>query len=224
MVLSYIPPPPLLLHDNTNDDQVLQHTNNNRYVVTVALYLGNHFDAMDLELLKRHGITHVLSVVKDDTIHSVNLLRCGGDHHNTTPEMYYYASAGIQWFGINTEDTIDYPILHPINVWQPCLDFITKAQENAPPSVDMKLLVHCRMGVNRSAAILVALYIHLHCRNHSEAIPLNVLVEQIRQIRERDGSPYGGEDFLTNQSFREQLRKWCIERDYPVATGSLDWL
>jgi protein-tyrosine phosphatase len=101
---------------------------------TPFLFLGNADAAKDLALLKRHGITHIVTAAfnPDDPKESV-----GAEY----PAEFTYHEVQI----IDSSDTDLRPHLGP------CADFIRDAKQ-VPAN---RVFVHCKMGTSRSASLLL---------------------------------------------------------------------
>lgn len=93
-----------------------------------VLYLGDTRDARDLEKIHRLGIQYIVN--------------CSSSPSRARPNDCHYLE-------IKTEDTPDFPILslHFQTFW----DFVEEARKNSK-----KVLVHCSLGVSRSATLVIA--------------------------------------------------------------------
>ncbi|KAF7710355.1 dual specificity protein phosphatase family protein [Silurus meridionalis] len=119
------------------------------------LYIGNVALAQNRSALKKLGITHILNAAhaKQGSI---------GD------ESYY--GADFVYYGIPAEDTGKFDIsIH----FRSATDFIHKALKKK----NGKVLVHCIMGVSRSATLVLA-YLMLHQR-----LTLRAAIQQVIQRR-----------------------------------------
>lgn len=95
------------------------------------LYLGSHSDAQDGQLLKLLGIRRVLNMaVECDDTEATKL--------------------GLQVLSFPLEDHSDQPIRE---YFERAISFIREGLEKENPE---PVLVHCRMGVSRSATIIIA--------------------------------------------------------------------
>ncbi|XP_010015313.1 PREDICTED: dual specificity protein phosphatase 13 isoform B-like [Nestor notabilis] len=99
------------------------------------LYVGDLHIARDKEQLSRTGISHVVNAV------------AGRSHIDTGPE--FYKDLPMHYYGVEAEDSPNfdlsiyfYPVARHI-----------KAALNSPRG---KVLVHCGMGISRSAALVLA--------------------------------------------------------------------
>ena len=100
------------------------------------LYLGAINDAMDLDLLKQTGITHIIN-----TVHNIN------DYHETGPDFY---GKEFVFMGFYSEDKEDYPILEH---FEKVHSFINLARDQ-----NGKVLIHCMAGINRSGCLATAYF------------------------------------------------------------------
>jgi protein-tyrosine phosphatase len=131
------------------------------------LYIGSYCDANNPQYLQILGITHVLNCAASQS------------HPDRCP---YSADTGILWYeGIPALDKDTYDMLQHAD--KACA-FIKKAR------VGGKVLVHCTMGVNRSA-VLVACYLIGMLRM--------TLLHAVKMLRETRGT------VLHNVGFQKQL-------------------
>ncbi|XP_078523528.1 protein phosphatase Slingshot homolog 1 isoform X1 [Lissotriton helveticus] len=91
------------------------------------LYLGSEWNASNLEELRETGVGYILNVTREID--------------NFFPGMFAYHNIRVY-----DEDTTDL-LAH----WNEAYNFITKAKKN-----HSKCLVHCKMGVSRSASTVIA--------------------------------------------------------------------
>ena len=144
-----------------------------------GLYLGGLFAAQDYEKQKEKNIFYVLSVLENDL---------------TKQLKEDYTKYGITHKTINIADALNSEIFpHFLD----CSEFIDQALKKG------NILVHCKMGVSRSASIVVAYLIHKKgYRTVKEALDLV-------QEKRRSACP--------NFAFQKQLKQWenyCIELLY----------
>lgn len=102
---------------------------------TFRLYLGDARSARSLEYLRAHGITHVVNC-------------CCSDY----PREFWrpHRKAGIRYATINTDDGMSYAAIvktqDPGAQWPAAMALLAEALAQGSSA-----LVHCRMGMNRSA-------------------------------------------------------------------------
>ncbi|XP_069044982.1 dual specificity protein phosphatase 13A [Lepisosteus oculatus] len=112
------------------------------------LYIGNVAIAQDRKALQKMGVTHILNAA-----HS---------KQGSIGDQAFYGEK-IQYFGIPADDSPDFDLSV---YFKPTACFIHKALKKT----DGKVLVHCIMGMSRSASLVLA-YLMLHQRlSLSEAI------------------------------------------------------
>lgn len=131
-----------------------------------SLYLGDQDIAADRRELSRLCITHILNV----------------SHSKFKGGAEYYEGMNITYKGIEAHDSPTFDMsIH----FQSAADFIHQAlRENKG-----KILVHCAIGVSRSATLVLAyLMIHQHM----------ALVEAIKTVQEHRG-------IVPNRGFLRQL-------------------
>lgn len=135
--------------------------------VRPELLLGEATHAKDVPLLLRLGVTHVLNVAGRD-------VQTGRDFYPVE----------ISYMAVEAPDRKDYDLIgtHLTD----CTEFVRGAAMGGG-----KVLVHCTLGVNRSATIIVAYLIQTD-DTHS-------LLDHIRSIKTVRGC------LLTNTGFRTQL-------------------
>ncbi|XP_074532295.1 dual specificity protein phosphatase 13A-like isoform X1 [Halichoeres trimaculatus] len=119
------------------------------------LYIGNVAVAQNKKTLQKLGITHVLNAA-----HS---------KQGSIGDQSFYGNTCI-YYGIPAEDSDHFDLSQYI---KPAADFIHKALKNK----DGKVLVHCIMGVSRSATLVLA-YLMLHQR-----LPLRETLRRVIQKR-----------------------------------------
>ncbi|KAJ8014149.1 hypothetical protein DPEC_G00037250 [Dallia pectoralis] len=119
------------------------------------LYIGNIAIAQNRAALKKLGITHVLNAA-----HS---------KQGSIGDQDYYRNTCVYW-GIPAEDSSHFDLGQ---YFKPAADFIKKALHTK----DGKVLVHCIMGVSRSATLVLA-FLMQHCR-----LPLRAALQHVTQLR-----------------------------------------
>ena len=135
--------------------------------IVPGLFLGAHENALNLDLLKKHNITHILNVAKE----------CE-------------PSESMK----NTLKTLSFPITdhsdEPIqDIFTPCFDFI----DSVLKTPDGAILVHCRMGISRSATIVIG---YLMKRGQAlgyftKDAKYNTILGHVRSIREEVNPNFG---------------------------------
>ncbi|XP_038593243.1 dual specificity protein phosphatase family protein [Micropterus salmoides] len=129
------------------------------------LYIGNVAVAQNRKTLQKLGITHVLNVA-----HS---------KQGSIGDQSFYGNTCI-YFGIPAEDSERFDLSL---YFKPAADFI----HNALKSKDAKVLVHCIMGMSRSATLVLA-YLMLRQR-----LPLRDALRRVIQKR----AIYPNQNFLS---------------------------
>ncbi|XP_062852410.1 dual specificity protein phosphatase family protein [Trichomycterus rosablanca] len=120
-----------------------------------GLYISNVAMAQNKSALKKLGITHILNAA-----HS---------KQGSIGDQSYYGSEFV-YYGIPAEDSAKF---HLSVYFRPAADFIHKALKKK----NGKVLVHCIMGVSRSASLVLA-YLMLRQR-----LTLRAAVQQLVQRR-----------------------------------------
>lgn len=131
--------------------------------------LGDKATALDVHLLRRLKITHVLNAAVGTTQY----------HVQSNEEIY--TKAKMKYLGIEATDFINFD-LRPF--YEEAANFIECALKSGG-----SVLVHCRQGMSRSAALVLA-YMMIKQR-----IPLEKAVRIVRKERE----------ILPNEGFLQQL-------------------
>uniref|UniRef100_A0A8C7IFT0 Dual specificity protein phosphatase n=1 Tax=Oncorhynchus kisutch TaxID=8019 RepID=A0A8C7IFT0_ONCKI len=128
--------------------------------ISVSLLLASEEDsgraiAQNRGALKKLGITHILNAAhfKQGSI---------GDQD-------YYGNTCV-YCGFPTEDSSHFDLSQ---YFKPAADFIHKALKTK----DGKVLVHCIMGISRSATLVLA-FLMMHCR-----LPLRTALKHVTQRR-----------------------------------------
>jgi hypothetical protein len=147
------------------------------------LYLGNMNNARDSRLLRRLRITHVLNCAGKPRDYSQQPVdRPSGPYDEKETGVLAYRQ-------IEARDTEDYPILMHFESAQEFIDSAAACGGRA--------LVHCEMGVNRSAALCVA---YLVQRTQMPLMHVLRLVKIERAV------------LLVNDGFRRQLLRFAGDR------------
>uniref|UniRef100_A0A8C5HB59 Dual specificity protein phosphatase n=1 Tax=Gouania willdenowi TaxID=441366 RepID=A0A8C5HB59_GOUWI len=143
------------------------------------LYIGNEVAARDKGLLFTLGITHI-----------VNAAHHGGGHDpgsgisffcvNTGPR--FYRDINVDYYGVEADDATDF-ILSPY--FYPTARYIRAAL-----AMGGRVLVHCLMGVSRSATLVLAYLMIV------EGLRLQEAAAAVREHR----------DICPNPGFLQQLR------------------
>ncbi|XP_030628605.1 dual specificity protein phosphatase 13-like [Chanos chanos] len=133
-----------------------------------SVYIGNEVAARDKPMLFHMGITHIVNAAS------------GPPHVNTGPR--FYRDMAIDYYGVEADDSSEFLIsLH----FYPTARFIRAALSRKG-----KVLVHCLMGVSRSATLVLAFL--MIC----EGLTLMEAAQTVRQHR----------DICPNPGFLNQLR------------------
>ncbi|XP_058507560.1 dual specificity protein phosphatase family protein [Solea solea] len=145
------------------------------------LYIGNVAVAQNRKTLHKLGITHVLNAA-----HS---------KQGSIGDQSFYGNTCV-YFGISAEDSEHFDLSQ---YFKPAADFIHQALK----SKDGRVLVHCIMGVSRSATLVL---VYLMMRQH---LSLRDALRQVVQKR----AIYPNRNFLSHLlKLDEQLthrRRWC---------------
>ncbi|KAL5261651.1 hypothetical protein ACHWQZ_G007372 [Mnemiopsis leidyi] len=91
------------------------------------LYLGTEWNACNLEELQENGVTHIL---------------------NVSPDIENFFEKHFQYMRV---DVLDRPDQNLLEHWQDTYDFIKSCRDQGG-----KILIHCQMGVSRSASTTIA--------------------------------------------------------------------
>ncbi|XP_023234866.1 dual specificity protein phosphatase 3-like [Centruroides sculpturatus] len=141
------------------------------------IILGDEQTAMSIPTLRRIGVTHVLNAAqgKNRNLYFVN-----------TSSSYYYDS-GIKFLGIEAMDSASFPLYL---YFQRAADFIEEALGSGG-----KVYVHCRAGISRSAALVIAFLMIKRnmpaqeavrrVRAHRKIIPNDGFLRQICDLNEK---------------------------------------
>ncbi|XP_066519924.1 dual specificity protein phosphatase 13A-like [Hoplias malabaricus] len=132
------------------------------------LFLGNMSIANDRYSLWKLGISHVLNAAH------------GKQHCEGGPEFY---GSSVEYYGVPADDS---PSFDLSRYFQPCADHIHRVL-NSPGA---RLLVHCAVGVSRSASLVLA-YLMIY-----QQLPLLEAIITVKQHRW----------IFPNRGFLKQLR------------------
>ncbi|NXD63370.1 DUS26 phosphatase, partial [Eolophus roseicapillus] len=137
-----------------------------------GLYLGDQDIAANRRELAHLRITHILNA----------------SHSKWRGGAEYYEGTGIRYLGIEAHDS---PSFDMSPYFYPAADFIHQALNEGRPCVSPpgRILVHCAVGVSRSATLVLA---YLMIRHHMP------LVEAIKTVKDHRG-------IIPNRGFLRQL-------------------
>ncbi|NXA04914.1 DUS26 phosphatase, partial [Sapayoa aenigma] len=140
-----------------------------------GLYLGDQDIASNRRELAQLRITHVLNA----------------SHSKWRGGAEYYEGTGIRYLGIEAHDS---PSFDMSPYFYPAADFIHQALNEGPWGRPLclppgRILVHCAVGVSRSATLVLA---YLMIRHHMP------LVEAIKTVKDHRG-------IIPNRGFLRQL-------------------
>lgn len=137
-----------------------------------GIYIGNAVSASNIEELNLRNIGYVLNAAhgSDETMNMVQVLK---------PEEYN--QAGIEFLGIPAIDMMSFPLNEHFD---PAIAFIKKGI-----SANKNVLVHCKLGISRSATLVLAYLMQ------EERLQLQEATRMVRQRRE----------ILPNDGFLSQL-------------------
>ncbi|XP_052534210.1 dual specificity protein phosphatase 13-like isoform X2 [Tympanuchus pallidicinctus] len=134
------------------------------------LYVGDLYVARDKAQLSKMGISHVVNAA------------AGRFHLNTGPK--FYRDLPVDYYGVEAEDNPNFDLSI---YFYPVARYI-RAALNTPRG---KVLVHCAMGISRSATLVLAFL--MICEDMS-------LADAIQAVRSHRG-------ICPNSGFLEQLRE-----------------
>ncbi|XP_054164426.1 dual specificity protein phosphatase 3-like [Oppia nitens] len=128
------------------------------------LFIGNEASVRNKAYLKMIGVTHVVNCAEGTGFTMVSTGRA------------YYADVGIQYIGINV---LDVPHARISGHFHECANFIDKALKEGG-----RVIVHCFVGLSRSATIALSYLMIKKNMNAEEALRT---VKRNREIRPNDG-------------------------------------
>ena len=141
------------------------------------LYLSDRKNAMNLQKLKRHNITHILSV-------------CGMAPRELNDWKERLEGTNIIHKQINCDDTEGYDMIG--KHWETCLELLRDVRrQHKIQDSKKRVVVHCVAGVNRSGLIVCAA---------SMILEQNLLLEVAKDCLQKRGGL-----LLWNRSFQKQL-------------------
>ena len=154
------------------------------------LYLGDFGDADSLGQLTEIGITHMLN--------------CACAPPYSDQKFYRDRRASFRYMELDAEDRAEYDISKD---FQKAFGFIKDAKASGG-----KVLVYCRMGMNRSAAVCIA---YLMAEGHGALMDT---VRRVRKLREHK--------ILTNLGFQKTLVRFardhkCLESKWKTLCSTL---
>ncbi|CAL8303037.1 unnamed protein product [Lota lota] len=148
------------------------------------LFIGNMSVANDRYSLWKLGITHVLNAAHGKAY-------CQGSDQ-------FYGST-VDYFGVPADDSTAFNISR---YFFPCSDYIQKALDTP----GARVIVHCAVGVSRSASLVLA---YLMIRHHYP------LLDAIEKVKERRW-------IFPNRGFLKQLRALDIQLKREQRTNTHD--
>ncbi|NWY57368.1 DS13B phosphatase, partial [Chionis minor] len=150
------------------------------------LYVGDLYVARDKAQLSRMGISHVVDAA------------AGRFHIDTGPK--FYQDLPVDYYGVEAEDNPNFDLSI---YFYPVARYI-RAALNSPRG---KVLVHCAMGVSRSATLVLAFL--MICEGMS-------LTDAIQTVR-----PHRG--ICPNSGFLKQLRELDLQLRSGKGSGAGAW-
>ncbi|XP_046426700.1 protein phosphatase Slingshot homolog 2 isoform X2 [Neodiprion fabricii] len=105
------------------------------------VYLGSEWNASNLEELQKNGVRHILNVTREID--------------NFFPGMFNYLNVRV--YDDEKTDLLKH--------WDDTFKYITKAKKEGS-----KVLVHCKMGVSRSASVVIAYAMKAYNWDYSQAL------------------------------------------------------
>jgi len=153
-------------------------------LVTPRIWLGSCYDATDVEWLEEHHITHIINCADPIARYESSIVG------NTKIRKVWV---------LNAKDDPEYLILE--HHLESVLSYIKEAQIFP----DARILIHCRAGMNRSPALVLAAVASLYPSPISTRLSRFVMFyELIAKQR-----PF----ILENEGFFQQLVKWAHEEN-----------
>ncbi|CAH1382107.1 hypothetical protein MTP99_006022 [Tenebrio molitor] len=133
----------------TNHDSKLSEAHDVN-LITPGLYLGDRYTSKDKRFLVRNGFTHVLNAAE------------GTDEYQVNTNQYYFRDAKIKYLGIPGHDR---PSWNISVYFDEAARFIDQAVKSGG-----KVLVHCVVGISRSATLVIAYLMICKGMNAAEAL------------------------------------------------------
>jgi len=118
-------------HKSINVSNASQSLTESATKVINNMWLGDYYDAHKVDFLTRNGIKFVLNI-----------------SHECMPDKELYEKLGIQVMHVLQED-------RDADKLKPHMDAMLEFIHNALVS-ELPIIVHCRMGVSRSATVVIA--------------------------------------------------------------------
>ncbi|BCS29890.1 dual specificity protein phosphatase family protein [Aspergillus puulaauensis] len=127
-----------------------------------GLYISDHFSAQDKALLAKHRISHILSILRWEDLHS------NGHFHDSTPAPQGTIGPAIQRKQVEIADAETEDILTRLTEMTDWIhDALTRPHPHGNANTDSTengsaghtggcVLVHCNKGISRSGAVVVA--------------------------------------------------------------------
>ncbi|NXQ93259.1 DS13B phosphatase, partial [Sagittarius serpentarius] len=147
------------------------------------LYVGDLYIARDKAQLSRMGISHVVNAA------------AGRFHIDTGPK--FYKDLRVDYYGVEAEDNPNFDLSI---YFYPVAQYI-RAALNSPRG---KVLVHCAMGISRSATLVLAFL--MICEDMS-------LADAIQTVRSHRG-------ICPNSGFLKQLRELDLQLGRGKGSGA----
>ncbi|GFU23840.1 dual specificity protein phosphatase 3 [Nephila pilipes] len=128
------------------------------------IFIGDEGSARKKDFLQAVGITHVLNTAE------------GSDFGQVDTGKNFYCDAGIKYLGFNL---IDAPRTRIIEYFDQGVNFIDEGVNSGG-----KVLVHCLMGLSRSATFVAA---YLMIKKNMKAKEALLTIRKQREVRPNDG-------------------------------------
>ncbi|ODN06111.1 Dual specificity phosphatase DUPD1 [Orchesella cincta] len=137
-----------------------------------AIFIGDEYAAKDIDTLRQLGITHVLNaayVPSRTHYHSYGIV-------NTDHDWYAVRNFNCEFLGV---ESLDYPQFDLSRFFEDAADFIDSACCSKG-----KVLVHCYVGMSRSATLVIA---YLMIKKHMLAIDALAHIREKRAVYPNSG-------------------------------------